>query len=132
MTDIKSLRALLSRSSPGPWEVKSLTTETSRDGTAGDIGRIGERESLFTGEATYEGNHGLSADDEDKNLVVALVNAAPAILDELEETKSSLHVAVLALISIRDQVKWTHEQAGVLDTAIDRGCAALGLQRPFR
>lgn len=83
--DTDQLRKLLKNATPPPWEVKPLVAY-QRD-TAGDIGRVGERDSLFTGEASYEGNHGLSASDENKELVVALVNAAPSLLDEIERVR---------------------------------------------
>jgi hypothetical protein len=48
---------------------------------------------------------------------------APVDSDEL---KAALHVAVLALTSIRHEAKWTIQQAKILDIAIERGARALG------
>lgn len=50
-------------------------------------------------------------------------DGAPVDSDEL---KAALHVAVVALASIRNEVRWTTHQAKILDIAIERGAKALG------
>lgn len=47
------------------------------------------------------------------------------------EVAAALHVALLALVSIRHEPSLTSYQAQVLDAAIKRGAKALGIPGPF-
>lgn len=86
--DIDSLRKLLARATPGPWEAR-IAADDPKDPTSAITSWIESEEHMgFCGNDMNEvvgrdGAPGVST-HENAELIVALRNAAPALLDEIE------------------------------------------------
>lgn len=79
MVDTKSLRALLSRATPGPWEAFSETTIYGREQQI--YGRFGEGR---LGSLCFKNQ------DEDAQAIVAVMNAIGPLLAEVEAARACI------------------------------------------
>ncbi len=94
-TDLAALRALLATASPTPWVwhgQNSLDGEYCLDGNEECV--IGRRWSGGVGYTAIDS-------DEDRALIVALVNAAPALLDEIDALRARLAQTTDDLATVR-------------------------------
>lgn len=76
MTALETLRALLATATPGPWR---WWTSNSHDRLSSDT--TGKDGDVLHGVVYRDGVTGIEASEKDKTLIVAAVNALPALLD---------------------------------------------------
>jgi len=89
MTDLAKLRELLEKATKGPWE-------SNHHGVFSEYGYMVCNVSATTGK--YESEH------HNRNLIAALRNEAPALLDEVEAMRAALRHAIATLE--RDGDEW--------------------------
>jgi hypothetical protein len=108
MTDLQELRALLAEATPGSWLARRWVVTM----------------------ADEETEIGVFPNPDDAALIVAAVNALPALLDRLEQAEGEVehlvaanehwHVRVIALNSTNDQLTERLEQAEARNAKLER------------
>jgi hypothetical protein len=89
MTDTNELRKLLEKATPGPWRVQFTGGGDSWQVVGSNARREAfDREAFDDGSAC--GEYRQSCTDPTRDLIVAAVNALPALLDELDGLRAEL------------------------------------------
>lgn len=118
MTDTNELRKLLEKATPRPWAVSHgdeswEVVQTKPDGTPD----FGARRKAFD-DGSAGGEYGPSCNTVTRDLIVAAVNALPAMLDELDALRADLREAVKLIrltCSGYESPEWKEQAAELLD-----------------
>jgi len=91
--EIAALRAMLAKATPGPWDVDC---PFGREICAGYIARNSEGDDIGR-----EYDVGGTTTRDDAAAIVAVMSAAPSLLDEIEHLRAALDAAESALARLR-------------------------------
>lgn len=115
--DIAGLREVERKATPGPWEWLPPDSEINCDWLGVAHGRF-----------LADGDYGYPAFEDDKALLVAVRNALPALLDEIERLRAYQHAG--------DAASREHPQQGDSECQVNALCvitteqAAMSIQKP--
>jgi hypothetical protein len=105
MTDTNELRKLLAAAMPVPWTVSHGEDSWEVVGTKPDaMPYFWARRTAFD-DGSAGGEYGASCTVATRDLIVAAVNALPALLDELDDARADLREAIVEVARFRAEVE---------------------------
>lgn len=111
-TDLDELRALLEKATPGPWEIEGryetgvylIPAEHKGRARGFAVCQEYDRDNYQQTIASLnDDRHGRGGASENAELITALRNAAPALLDELESARAKLDEYEVAMKAYSDE-----------------------------